>query len=168
VSASLPARARVITVSDSRGPAEDRSGPVLVELLAGHGAEVVGRTVIPDERPAIEAAIVAACDDADLVLTCGGTGLAPRDVTPEATLAVLDRLAPGFGEAMRAAAMAASPHGMLSRAVAGTRGRTLVVNLPGSPRACRESFAVIAPALAHALGLLSGGPAREGHREPWA
>lgn len=162
-----PVRARVVTVSDTRDAATDRSGPVVVECLERFGARVVGRDLVADDRPAIEAAVRAACADADLVLTTGGTGVAVRDVTPEAVLAVVDRVVPGLGEAIRARAVAASPHGMLTRAVAGTLGRTLVVTLPGSPRACRESFDAIAPALGHALGLLAGDPALAGpHMDP--
>ena len=146
-----------MTVSDgvARGEREDASGDLLERLLADEGYDVV-RRVVPDEREAIAAAIVESADDAALVLTTGGTGVAPRDVTPEATIAVLDRPAPGIAEAIRADSITKTPHGLLSRGVAGLRGRTLVVNLPGAPGGCRDGFAVLRPALGHALELLAG------------
>ena len=153
-------RAAVVTVSDKghAGLRADESGPLLAELLRAMGADVGEPVIVPDEQEQIEALLCALADagTVDLVLTTGGTGLAPRDRTPEATLAVVDRQAPGLPEAMRAASMAITPRAMLSRAAAGTRGRTLIVNMPGSPKACREHFAIIAPALPHAIETLTG------------
>lgn len=155
-----PIRAAIVTLSDkaSAGLRADASGPVLQQLLVELGAEVDQPIVIPDEQPLIERTLKELADSGtvDLILTTGGTGLAPRDRTPEATLAVADRLAPGFAEAMRAAAMRVTPHALLSRAVSVLRNRTLIINMPGSPKACREHFAVIAPALPHAVETLRG------------
>lgn len=150
-------RAAVLTVSDgvSDGTREDRSGDALAELLAAEGFGVV-RRVVPDERDRIAAALVELCDEASVVLTTGGTGFAPRDVTPEATRTVLDREAPGIAEAIRADARARTPHALLSRGTAGLRRATLVVNFPGSPGGCRDGFAVLAPALRHGLELAAG------------
>lgn len=163
-------RIGIVTISDrsSRGERPDDSGP-LIETLAKErlGAEVAATIVIPDELATIRDTLVAWCDrdDLDIIFTTGGTGFAPRDVTPEATRAVIEREAPGLAEAMRAASLLVTPHAMLSRAVCGTRGRTLIVNLPGSPKGVRENLITIAPALPHAVQLLHDSPTGEaGHR----
>jgi molybdopterin adenylyltransferase len=151
-------RAAVLTVADGVGAGvrEDVSGAVLADGIAAAGHAVSWRGVVPDERALIARELERLCDEdvAELVLTTGGTGFAPRDVTPEATLAVLERLSPGVDQALRADALARFPHGMLSRGVSGTRGRSFVVNLPGSPKACAEGLAVLAPVLEHAVSLL--------------
>lgn len=155
--------ARVITVSD-RGYSrerEDLSGPAVREQLLGAGYEVEQQIVIvPDEKNAIQTALTkAARDGVALVLTTGGTGFSPRDVTPEATIAVCERQVPGIPEAMRYASLQITPRAMLSRAAAGILGKTLIINLPGSPRAARENLAAVLPALEHGLTMLRGGQA---------
>jgi len=146
----------VITVSDrgSAGETEDRSGPALVAMLEGAGFEVVGRTLVPDDVAEIRAALREAA--ADLILTTGGTGLAARDVTPQATQQEVDYLVPGIAEEMRRAGVASTPMAMLSRGVAAVRGRTLVLNLPGSERGATESLAAVLPVLGHAIQQLAG------------
>jgi molybdenum cofactor synthesis domain-containing protein len=149
-------KAAVLTVSDGvvHGTREDTSGDLLAALLESDGYEVE-RRVVPDERDEIAAAVGELAADAAVVLTTGGTGVAPRDVTPEATRPLLEREAPGIAEAIRADSIAKTPHALLSRGVAGIVGRALVVNLPGSPGGCRDGYAVLRPALGHAVGLLN-------------
>jgi len=156
--------AAVLTISDrvSRGEADDGSGDLLDELLRADGYEVE-RRVVPDEADEIAAAIEDLAARSAVVLTTGGTGLAPRDVTPEATRTVLQREAPGIAEALRADSIAKTPHGLLSRGAAGVLGRTLVVNLPGSTGGCRDGYAVLRPALGHALSLLADAPSHHQH-----
>jgi molybdopterin adenylyltransferase len=151
--------ASVVTVSDrvSAGRAEDRSGPAAAALLESAGIRVVECRVIPDGVDSVADALTGLAGSVDLVVTTGGTGLTARDLTPEGTKAVLDREAPGLAEAMRAATFGKNAHGMLSRGVAGTIDRTLVVNLPGSVKGVEESLAVILPALSHGLELLVSG-----------
>ena len=157
-------RAVVITVSDacSRGEREDVSGAALLELLEGLGARVIEREVVPDdiEPLSLKLRAYADRDDVNLIVTTGGTGFGPRDNTPEATRAVIEREAPGLSEAMRIETRAATPMAMISRGVCGTRSGALIINLPGSPKAVRESFAVIRPVLPHVISLLEG---RTGH-----
>ena len=150
----------VLTVSDgvAAGTREDRSGDVLAERLQAAGFELAERRVVADERPAIAQALRELAAAADLVLTTGGTGFAPRDVTPEATAEVVERRTPGLDEVMRSVSVAASPHGMLARGASGIAGRSLIVNMPGSPKACAECFDAIAPALEHGLRLLKEEP----------
>ena len=149
-------RAAVLTVSDgvSAGTREDLSGDVLAERLAGAGFELAERRTVPDDADAIEEALRELAGAAELVLSTGGTGFAPRDVTPEATARVIERATPGLDEHMRAVSTAVSPHGMLSRGRSGIAGSALIVNFPGSPRACAELFDAVAPALDHGLRLL--------------
>lgn len=156
-------KAGVLTLSDkgSRGEREDLSGPEAARMLRTIGIETVHSEVVPDEAEIIAAKLVEFADrrGLDLVVTTGGTGVSPRDVTPEATLKVIDREIPGMAEAMRRESMLKTPHAMISRAVAGIRGQTLIVNLPGSPKGVRENLAVILPALKHAIEKIKGDPA---------
>jgi len=157
-------RAAVLTVSDrvSAGQAEDGSGELLESLLRADGYEVT-RRLVPDEADEIARAISELAAVATLVLTTGGTGLAVRDVTPEATRSVLEREVPGIPQAIRADSIAKTPHGMLSRGLAGTIGTALVVNLAGSPGACRDGYAVLSPAIPHALRLLADAASATDH-----
>jgi molybdenum cofactor synthesis domain-containing protein len=171
--AAMSMRVAVLTVSDraARGEAEDLSGPAVARMAEEQlGAAIVRLGVVADEQPLIEAVLVGWADsgDVDVILTTGGTGFAPRDVTPEATQAVVQRPAPGLAEAMRAASLQVTPHAMLSRATAGMRGRTLLVNLPGSPKGATENLAVLVPVLPHAVELLRQGsePAAYRHALP--
>jgi len=159
--------AAILTISDTRsaGSRTDTTTDLMADILESLGMEVVATRLVPDEYDEIAAAIVELATGANLVLTSGGTGLAPRDVTPEATRAVLDREAPGIAEAMRAETARIQPLAWLSRAVAGTRGTTLVVNLPGNPKAVRECLDVLAPMLPHVLKLSSGADG-DGAHEP--
>jgi len=159
-------RVGILTVSDKghAGERQDTAGPELGRMLDPRCYEIAAYRVVPDEPAAIAAQLTAWSDDdgLDLVLTTGGTGLSPRDTTPEATLAVAQRLVPGIPEAMRAAGLAITPHAMLSRGVAVIRGRTLIINLPGSPKGARENLAAVVEALPHALEKLRGSPAECG------
>lgn len=150
----------ILTVSDkgSQGKREDKSGEAIREIFALKGACVLEYAIVPDERELIKKKLVEWADSGrvDLIITTGGTGLAPRDVTPEATLDVIERVAPGFSEVMRAESLKKTPNAMLSRAVAGTRKKTLIINLPGSPKAVRECLDAIMPALPHAIETLRG------------
>ncbi len=159
----------VITVSDraSRGERADESGPALAELIRSKDWEVARMQILPDDREQLRRALVQWADEdlADVVLTTGGTGFAPRDVTPEATLDVLEKEAPGLAESMRIAGSAVSPHAMLSRARAGIRGNVLIINLPGNPSGAVQGLQVVLPALEHAVELLRGQPSAEkGHK----
>ncbi len=161
-------RVGVLTVSDRswNGVRDDLSGPALVKLIEDTGWEVSLKSIVPDEIKLIQETLVAWCDEVnlDVILTTGGTGFSPRDVTPEATTGILDRLAPGLVEAMRASSLKVTPHAMLSRAVAGTRGSSVIINLPGSPKAAVENLQAIIGVLPHAVQLLHNDPAAEtGH-----
>jgi molybdopterin adenylyltransferase len=150
----------ILTISDkgAKGDRQDKSGEVIREVLSGMDVPIVNYDIVPDEKDLIVAKLVKWADEdgLDILITTGGTGLTPRDVTPEATLAVVDRIVPGFAEAMRAESLKKTPHAMLSRAVVGTRGKCLIINLPGSPKAVRECLEVILPSLPHAVETLKG------------
>ncbi|SMB99925.1 molybdopterin adenylyltransferase [Thermanaeromonas toyohensis ToBE] len=153
-------RVAILTASDkgARGEREDKSAEVIRELVARIGGQVVAYAVVPDERQVIATKLREFCDEvgADLILTTGGTGFGPRDVTPEATKEVIEREVPGLPEAMRAQGLKVTPQAMLSRAVAGIRGKSLIINLPGSPRGVRENLEAVLPALPHGLAVLKG------------
>ncbi len=158
-------RVGILTVSDrsSRGEREDASGPALAHLIQAEGWSVIKQAVLPDDESAIRDMLISWSDSAelDVILTTGGTGFAPRDVTPEATRAVIERESSGLAEAMRAASLKITPHAMLSRIVTGIRKKTLIINLPGSPKAAVENLQVVIPVLSHAIQLLSEDPASE-------
>jgi len=161
-------RLAILTVSDrsARGERLDAAGPMLAEAVNTHGWDIIYQQVLPDDQSSIEEILTAWCDsgELDVILTTGGTGFSQRDITPEATRAVIEREAPGLAEAMRSAGLAITPHAMLSRAVAGIRRYTLVVNLPGNPKAAVENLQVILPVLPHAVQLLHESPdAEAGH-----
>jgi molybdopterin adenylyltransferase len=164
-------RYAILTISDrsSQGIRPDTSGAALVDAVEQAGGLIIRSGIIPDDLDLIKNNLTELCDsgEIDIVLTTGGTGFSPRDNTPEATLAVIDRLTPGLAEAMRLQSLKFTPHAMLSRAVAGIRKRTLVINFPGSPKAAIENFNVVLPVLAHAVDLLQESPSAEaGHRKP--
>ena len=150
----------ILTISDkgSRGERQDKSGEAIREILSSIDARIVNYDIVPDEKELIAQELISWADEnnLDVILTTGGTGLTPRDVTPEATLAVVDRIVPGFAEAMRAESLKKTPMAMLSRAVVGVRGKCLIINLPGSPKAVRECLEVVLPALPHAVETLKG------------
>ncbi|MBN1470991.1 MAG: MogA/MoaB family molybdenum cofactor biosynthesis protein [Syntrophaceae bacterium] len=152
--------AGVITVSDkgSQGKRDDLSGPAIAEMLAGAAIEIKHTIIIPDETDKIKEAIIDFADvkNMDLIVTNGGTGVSPRDLTPDATLEVIDKQIPGMAEAMRQKSMQVTPHAMISRAVAGIRGKSLIINLPGSPKGAKENLAVVLPALKHAIEKIKG------------
>lgn len=155
----------ILTLSDrsARGERADTSGPALVDLIRSQGWSVVRQSLLPDEESAIRASLIAWADsgEVDVILTTGGTGFSPRDVTPEATRAVIERDAPGLAEAMRAASLKITPHAMLSRIVTGIRRNTLIINLPGSPKGAAENLQVVLPVLPHAVQLLREDPSSE-------
>ena len=163
-------RIGILTVSDRSSSAErpDLSGPALQEVVNAQGWSVEKADILPDDLQAIKSYLTTWADSnsLDLILTTGGTGFGPRDVTPEATQAVIDREAPGLAEAMRAESLKITPHAMLSRSKAGIRGSTLIVNLPGSPRAAVENLTVILPVLEHAIALIQNDPGAETGHEP--
>lgn len=164
---SVEIRAVVMTVSDRcvRGEAVDESGPLLVQLLQEIGAQIIAAVIVPDDLEPLRDKLCAYADEpaVNLIITTGGTGFSPRDNTPEATRAAIEREAPGISEAMRAETLKQTPMAMISRGVSGIRSHALIVNLPGSPNGVRESFAVIKEVLPHALALLAGKPHAEAH-----
>lgn len=155
----------ILTLSDraSQGERTDSSGPALAALIEAQGWSVVRQALLPDDEPSIRQSLIAWADEGkmDVILTTGGTGFSPRDVTPEATRAVIEREAPGLAEAMRLASLKITPHAMLSRTVTGIRAKTLIINLPGSPKGALENLQVVLPVLPHAVQLLGEDPASE-------
>lgn len=158
-------RVAILTISDrsSRGERPDHSGPALASAIVSNSWQVAATAIVPDDAPEIQACLLRWCasQQIDLILTTGGTGFAPRDITPEVTLAIIERQAPGLAEAMRMESLKVTAHAMLSRGIAGIRGRTLIVNLPGSPKAALENLATILPVLPHAVELLQERPEAE-------
>jgi len=152
--------AAVLTLSDkgARGARQDTSGPAIEEMLKGIGVEVIDYAILPDDKETIKVKLLEYCRRVDLILTTGGTGLGPRDVTPEATIEIIDKEIPGIAEAMRAEGMKKTTRSMLSRAVTGMRGRTLIINLPGSPKAVRENLETILEVIPHAIEKIKGDP----------
>lgn len=163
-------RVGIITISDrsSRGEREDTSGPALQQQIMNQGWKVARMEILPDDYQTIKALLSSWADEGelDVILTTGGTGFSPRDITPEATQAVIERAAPGLAEAMRAASLRITPHAMLSRSIAGIRNHTLIVNFPGSPKAATENLTVILPVLPHAVQLLKNDPNSEAGHQP--
>jgi molybdopterin adenylyltransferase len=148
----------ILTLSDkgSKGEREDKSGPTIERLVRKIGAAIVHSEILPDDKVKIKRKLMSLCKKADLVLTTGGTGVSPRDVTPDATKEVIDYEVPGIAEAMRAKGLKKTPYSMISRAVAGIRGKTLIINLPGSPKAVKENLAVVLPVLSHTVEKIKG------------
>jgi len=148
----------ILTVSDKgwHGERQDRSGDVVREILSGIDAQIANYDIVPDEKELIAEKLIKWADKVDVIITTGGTGLGPRDVTPEATLSVVDRVVPGFAEAMRVESLKKTPHAILSRAVTGIRGNCIIINLPGSPKAVHECLEVVLPAIPHAVETLKG------------
>jgi len=148
----------VLTLSDkgSKGEREDKSGPLIGKIIKKINGKIINYDILPDKKNLIKRKLLSLCNKADLILTTGGTGLSPRDITPEATLEVIKREIPGIAEAMRSKGIKKTPYAMISRAVAGVRGKTLIINLPGSPRAVKENLEVILPALSHAVEKIKG------------
>lgn len=157
----------ILTISDKgwRGERQDKSGEVAREVLSGIGAQIANYDIVPDEKKLIAEKLIKWAEEVDIIITTGGTGLSPRDITPEVTLSVIDRVVPGFAEAMRAESLKKTPHAVLSRAVSGIRGSCLIINLPGSPKAVRECLEVVLPALPHAVETLKGQASECG--TPW-
>lgn len=151
-------RYSILTISDkgSAGLREDRSGKTIQEIMLSTDNQLIDYAIVPDEKSLISEKLILMCNQANLILTTGGTGLSPRDVTPEATLDIIDRQVPGIPEAMRAKSLEITPMASLSRSVAGTRGQTLIINLPGSPKAVQECLAMVLPVLEHAIAILTG------------